>query len=214
MWRSSQHQAHHSRWVICLSMFASRSYLCYSFLLKLCVYAIFGAFSNYANINLIIQGELTACQCLLLFITLDETGNWRGCIAWVRISSSSSAAAYICMISLFSVYFPSYANLCIFFIVFEFSRALPMYLVYFSCMSVYASHLVCISCRFQTKYSFSPSGRANFRPLTIVWTEIDISSEQHCFEILQLIISTLFLSAEQNCFDKLKNIFSTLLLSC
>ena len=131
MWRCSPHQAHQSRWVICLSMFASRSYLCYSFLLKLCVYAIFGAFSNYANINLIIQGELTACQCLLLFITLDETGNWRGCIAWVRISSSSSAAAYICMISLFSVYFPSYANLCIFFIVFEFSRALPMYLVYF-----------------------------------------------------------------------------------
>ena len=105
-------------------------------------------------------------------------------------------------------------NLCIFFIVFEFSRALPMYLVYFSCMSVYASHLVCISWRFQTKYSFSPSGRANFRPLTIVWTEIDISSEQHCLEILQRIISTLFLSAEQNCFDKLKNIFSTLLLSC
>ena len=114
MWRSSQHQAHHSRWVICLSMFASRSYLCYSFLLKLCVYAIFGAFSNYANINLIIQGELTAFQCLLLFITLDETGNWRGCIAWVRISSSSSAAAYICMISLFSVYFPSYIQIYVF----------------------------------------------------------------------------------------------------
>ena len=83
-----------------------------------------------------------------------------------------------------------------------------------SCKSVYSSHLVCISCRFQTKYSFSPSGRANFRPLTIVWTEIDISSEQHCFEILQRIISTLFLSAEQNCLDKLKNIFSTLLLAC
>ena len=100
---------------VCLKRFGSRSYLCYSVLFKLCVYAIFGAFKNYdANINLIIQGELTACQCLLLFITLDETGNWRGCIAWVRISSSSSAAAYICMISLFSVYFPSYVQIYVF----------------------------------------------------------------------------------------------------
>ena len=122
-------------------------------------------------------------------------------------------------ISLFSVYFPSYVHnyvlslncIWIFPCTFYVFSACFMYV---SCMSVYSSHLVCISCRFQTKYSFSPSGRANFRPLTIVWTEIDISSEQHCFEILQRIISTLFLSAEQNCFDKLKNIFSTLLLSC
>ena len=121
-------------------------------------------------------------------------------------------------ISLYLVYFHSYVqNYVIFYCIWIFpctSYVFSACFMYISFMSVYSSHLVCISCRFQTKYSFSPSGRANFRPLTIVWTEIDISSEQHCFEILQLIISTLFLSAEQNCFDKLKNIFSTLLLSC
>ena len=94
---------------VCLKRFGSRSYLCYSVLFKLCVYAIFGAFKNYdANINLIIQGELTACQCLLLFITLDETGNWRGCTTLVWISSSS---AYMRKVYFWSIFLQKYKTM-------------------------------------------------------------------------------------------------------
>ena len=80
---------------VCLKKFGSMSYLCYSLCLNFLSMLLFWRFFNYANINLIIQDELTACQCLLLFITLDETGNWRGCTRLVWISSSLSWSAYI-----------------------------------------------------------------------------------------------------------------------
>ena len=81
MFMNGQHQGHKSRWVICVSMFASKGLASVRtcpipFCLNCAFMLFFGGFKNYdANINLIIQGELTACQCLLLFITLDETGN-------------------------------------------------------------------------------------------------------------------------------------------
>ena len=81
MFMNGQHQGHKSRWVICVSMFASKGLApgrtcAIPFCLNCAFMLFFGGFKNYdANINLIIQGELTACQCLLLFITLDETGN-------------------------------------------------------------------------------------------------------------------------------------------
>ena len=88
-----------------------------------------------------LQSALTACQCLLLFIAVDETGNWRGALE-IRSSSSSSLCVNICI--------------CVF-----------VYL----CIYIHV---------FQAKYSFPPGGwvvgEANFRPLTIVWTEIDTSS--------------------------------------